>query len=466
MKKLMICLAAMIACFPATAVLGQTPLDGYIREGLRNNLALQQEEFSLESSLQALKEARGMFLPSISIEARYSFAGGGREIDFPVGDLFNPIHQTLNQLIAAQGAPPLFPTDLANQQIPFLRPREHETKLRVVQPVFQPQILHNVRIKSMQKKSQQAGFNAFSRQLVSDIKIAYYTYLQALGVSNILTDTRKLLEENLRVSRSLEANHKVTAEVPLRSEAELLALEGRIADSHKNVTMAAAYFNFLLNRPLDATVEVGENPSPENELELPALRESALRHREEFFQVQSALEAARHGIKLRDAAWLPAVTAVVDYGFQGEDYRFGKADDYWMASLVMSWNLYRGGRDKAQKTQALLQKKQLEAGLEQLEAKILLQVTEAWHRADVARRTLASQEAQVRSRKEALRIVARKYREGMVPQIEFIQAQNQATAAELEYAIGGYGLLMEEARLERVCALYPLEKTTNNAHKE
>ncbi len=196
------------------------------------------------------------------------------------------------------------------------------------------------------------------------------------------------------------------------------------------------------------------------------LRESARRHREEFFQMRAALDAARQGIKLNNASWLPAITAVLDYGFQGDDYSFGKDDDYWMASLVMSWNLYRGGRDKAQKAQAQLRKKQLEAGLEQLDAQILLQVSEAQQEIEVAQRSLASSEAQLRSRNEALRIIARKYREGMVPQIEFIQAQNQAVTAKLQAAISRFDVMMKEARLERVCALYPLKNQDPNATKE
>jgi len=108
----------------------ETLLNEYIEIGLENNLALKQKNFSYQKSSAALKEAQGMFLPSISIEARYSRAGGGRDIIFPIGDLVNPIHQTLNALLQAQQ----FPGDLPNEVIPFLREEEHDTKLRLVQP--------------------------------------------------------------------------------------------------------------------------------------------------------------------------------------------------------------------------------------------------------------------------------------------------------------------------------------------
>ena len=107
-------------------------LDNYVQIGLENNLALKQKEFNYKKSMHALKEARGMFFPSVSIEARYTRAGGGREIEFPVGDLLNPVYSTLNQLTGTQSFP-----QLDNERIPFLREKEHETKLRLVQPLFQ-----------------------------------------------------------------------------------------------------------------------------------------------------------------------------------------------------------------------------------------------------------------------------------------------------------------------------------------
>ena len=84
-------------------------LDSYIREGLSNNLALQQKTASYNQSLAALKEARGMFMPSISLNARYTVAEGGRTIVFPVGDLLNPVYSTLNALTSSLPPDQQFP---------------------------------------------------------------------------------------------------------------------------------------------------------------------------------------------------------------------------------------------------------------------------------------------------------------------------------------------------------------------
>lgn len=448
--------------FMATAMLWPSPsgpgalLDQYVKTGMANNLALKQQNFSLQQSMQALKEARGMFLPTVSIEARYSRAGGGRKIQFPVGDLMNPVYQGLNQLLAVHGQAAGFPQSIPNEEIPFLREEEHETKLRVVQPLFQPAIYFNAKIKKSLTRLEEAKVKAFKRQLAMDIKSAYYNYIKTAEVVELLDETRKLLQENVRVSDSLFRNHKRTEEVVLRAKAELSKLDQQRAEARKNLTMATSYFNFLLNRPMDEKIEIEasafEAASFANNQGLEQLEASAMKHREELTQLLEAGYAAAQNAKRHGAAVLPRVTGVLDYGFQGEKYRFTGQDDYWMASLVVSWNLFRGGRDKANRTKALLEKKRLDAQRMELEQRLRLQVREAWYGLQAARAAVASASDQEKARKEAFRIVAKKYEQGMVPQIEYIKAQNDLTQASVTLIVARCDAAVQQVQLERAAA--------------
>ncbi|NJO88865.1 MAG: TolC family protein [Chloroflexia bacterium] len=121
---------------------GQTSvLESYVNEGIENNLALKQQNLDYKQSLYAIEEARSYFFPQVSINARATFASGGRTIDFPVGDLMNPVYSTLNTLTASNNFP-----QVENEQIQFVRPFEQETKISLVQPVFNPSIYYNTRI--------------------------------------------------------------------------------------------------------------------------------------------------------------------------------------------------------------------------------------------------------------------------------------------------------------------------------
>ena len=77
--------------------------------------------------------------PTLALDARYSRAEGGREIELPLGTLLNPVYSTLNDLLAAQGQPPAF-APIEDQTIPFLREREQDTRLTLRQPLYAPAI--------------------------------------------------------------------------------------------------------------------------------------------------------------------------------------------------------------------------------------------------------------------------------------------------------------------------------------
>jgi len=114
-------------------------LDAYIREGLQNNQALKQQRFLLEKNLYALREANTLFLPTLNFNTTYTSATGGRRISLPVGDLVNPVYQTLNQLTQSDRFPQISNVD---EQ---LMPRDfYDAKFRVAVPLVNTEIYYEV----------------------------------------------------------------------------------------------------------------------------------------------------------------------------------------------------------------------------------------------------------------------------------------------------------------------------------
>lgn len=311
-------------------------------------------------SLAALKEAKGLFFPSIGIESRYTRAGGGRMIEIPIGDLMNPLGEKLNKLLALVGQPPSFPTNMENEIVPFLREEEHETKIRVMQPVFHPALFYNMKLRKNIKDFQETEQNIYTRHLVCDIKIGYFNYLKTVQVVRLYEKTRKLLEENVRVSERLFENEKVTRAAVYRASAELYGLELKQEEAQKHLSLSRAYFNFLLNRPLDQLIEILSLDSlpPYSLMTLDEAQSEALQKRDEFRQLEEGIQAIQNKINLSKTNFLPGVSLVADYGYQGEEYRFSNEDDYWMASLILHWNLFNGFQDKSKVIQSKMEKKE------------------------------------------------------------------------------------------------------------
>jgi outer membrane protein TolC len=439
-------------------------LDRYIEDGLENNLALKQVDFSLEKSRAALREARGLFFPSIGINARYTRAGGGRNFEFPVGDMVNPIHDALNQLIGE----PQFPTDVPNVNTPLLREEEHDTRIGVVQPIFQPAIYYNYRINTHLTSAGEAAREVFKQDLILEIKAAYHSYIKAVEFVRLMDRTEGLLIENLRVSRSLFENDKATKDVVYRAEAELSEIEQQKAEAEKGKRLAGAYFNFLLNRPLDSAIEIAvpETLPPGPAPETAALFDQALAKRYEPAQLRSGIEAARSGVRLSQSSYLPNVILAFDYGYEGEIYRFGEEDDFWTGSLVLQWDLFSGLQRKARVDQARAEESKLAAQLEELEQAIRLEIREVRENLIVARETHEAAEDRLKSATKSFEIVNRKYREGMVPQIEFLDARVTMTRAEVNLIVKTFDYHTRYAEYERAIGHDPLRTRQGDAADE
>jgi outer membrane protein len=428
-------------------------IDEYVREGLRSNLALQSETLEVERSLAALDAARARFFPGISLEARYTRADGGRQIDVPLGQLLNPIYSTLNELLASQGQPAPFPM-IEDQSIPFIREREQDTRLSLRQPLYAPAIPAAVRAQRAQLEAAQFGRMAVARRLKRDITVAYLDWLKATKAVDIVQASVNLLEENLRVNESLYRNGKVTQDQVLRARAELLAVVQQLREARDAQSQARSYVNFLLNRPLDEELipaEVSGEVTRATQ-DLAALREMALRNRPELDQLEHTVRAAESRVQLARADLKPTLSLGVDAGTQGERYEFGRGRNFSMISLLLSWQLFDGGANRAEAREARAVARQAAARRDEIALQIQLEVQRALDRLETSNDSLTTARARAEAARAAFRIASRKRDEGVINQVEFVDARSSLTSAELNLNLTTFDLLARQAELDHSTA--------------
>jgi outer membrane protein len=428
---------------------GQEVLDEYVKYGIDNNLSLKQKQSGYQKSIAALKEARGLFYPDISFNARYTASEGGRVIDFPIGDLLNPVYTSLNSLTSSG----MF-TTVENQQVRFLRPAEQETKLRLIQPLFNSDIYYNSRIKKELTIFEDEDVNQYKRELTAEIKKAYYNVATAHEVQSILNSTRKLLTENIRVNKKLVENDKITIDYLYRSETELSKFDQELQNAEKNKKLACAYFNFLLNRSLTDSIIIRQ-PSVYPVLSdfTPIYSKSAIDNREELKKLSNYRNISDMQVKMNKSGNLPEMFIAVDYGFQGEQYRFNKNQDYVQASAILTWSLFSGFQNRAKIRQAILEKEIIESKLEETKKQIELQVLNTMNELLTAEKGITAAEARVKNAREGFRLVNRKYEEGQAALIEFIDARSTLTQAEENLIISKFNYLSCFAEFEKVTAI-------------
>lgn len=424
-------------------------VEHYVREGLRSNLALQNERLQVEQAAQALEAARAQFLPELSLQARYTRAEGGRNFLLPLGTTLNPVYSTLNELLAAQGQPAPFP-QISDVRVDFLRETEQDTRLILRQPLYAPAIPAAVRAQRALLDASNYNRMALARALRRDITIAYIDWLKARNSMAIVAASEALLRENLRVNQSLYRNGKITEDQVLRAEAELLEVQQQHREAENLATQARSYCNFLLNRDLLAPILEATAPA-ESEAHASALERlwaSALSRRPEIARLEELREASAEQVELARRQKWPTLSLGIDAGTQGEQYGFGRDHNFATASLIFTWKIFDGGGDAARVRQARAAERQLVLQQEQLAQQIRLEVQQAYDRLQAVRDSLASAAARAQAAGAAFRIASRKRDEGVISQVEFIDARSALTRAELNHNVTRFEVLARRAELE------------------
>ena len=165
-------------------------VSGLVADALAANLELDAAGGEVAQRLAALDQARALYLPSLDFSARYTRANGGRTIDFPVGDLLNPVYATLNQITGSSRFPAV-----QNQQIDFQLPREQDTKVSLTQPLYDPRISAGRMAAQSQYEAESAARVALAGRIERDMREAYYRWLQARAQIGIFDATLELATE-------------------------------------------------------------------------------------------------------------------------------------------------------------------------------------------------------------------------------------------------------------------------------
>ncbi len=429
-------------------------LESYVQEGLNNNLSIKQESLEIRKAAEAINQAKALFYPQATFSPTYSYAAGGRRLNFPIGDLLNPVYKSLNELSGNSK----FPTNLENVDVLLAPTNFHDTKVAIQYSIYNPEIKYNYLIQKNLLSAQEAKKRVVENELRYSIETAYFQYLQTLEAVRILESSRNVLDELVRLNKKLVSNNTMTKDVVFSSEYEVSKLAQQRAEMNKNSKIAAAYFNFLLNKPLseaiiaDTNLVKAETFNYDGMVALSELTGKAVANRQELKQLDLSIEASENSVRLNQmAAARPSLFVGGNVGFQGYGYTF-KDQAYMVGQVGLQWNLFKGFERKSKIQAAKIQTDLLKTKQTEIEKQIELQTTQAFY--DLAATREAQQAAMDGSLKagQYFRVIDSKYRNGSVLMIEYIKAQNDVMTAQLQQSVTKYDVLIKKAMLDKITA--------------
>jgi outer membrane protein TolC len=442
---------AMIFFLLTFSIQAQSQLETYIKEALSNNLVLQRKNVTLEKSLLALKDAKSYYLPSTSFDGSYTLSQGGRTIAIPVGDLLNPVYQTLNQLTSSTK----FPT-IENVEEQLLPNNFYDVRLKTTMPVYNPALKYNKNVKENEVRLKENEISIYKRELVKEIKQSYYNILMADKAIHIYTSALAVVNENLRTNQSLLQNGKGLPAYVSRAEAEVKRVETELSNAQNEKQKAIAYFNSLRNVPLNENVIIEELNLPEETQK--AINEYAqdISGREELKSLSIAKDINYQTLKFNKAYHAPRVNAFLDLAMQDFNFAVKKNSFFYLGGVQMTIPIFAGNRNLNAIKQSELDIKMLDMQDKDVRQNLELAAFTSKSNARNSYNNFQNSVKQEESATKYFKLIDRGYKEGINNYIELLDARNQLTQSQLQKELSRYRLLAALAEYERQTSSYNL----------
>lgn len=448
-KKRNYVLLLIVALSTAQFVHGQQMIDKYIGQAFENNLVLKEKNISLDKSLVALKEAKSLFLPVTSFDAQYLLAEGGRTIDIPVGTLMNPVYTTLNQLTGSETFPQI--KNVSEQ----LNPNNfYDVRIKTVMPLINPDIRINRDIKQQQIILQQYEVDIYKRELVKEVKLAWFNYLTATKAIDIYRSALEVVNQNLKVNRSLLQNGKGLPAYVSRAESEVNKVEIQLRNAVNDQTNARSYFNFLLNKPLGEEIIIS---SEEPVLEKYADTAIDIQQREELKSLSAAKDINNNILKMNKSFRTPRLNAFLDVGSQGFNFNVDNKTLFYLGGLQLKVPIFIGKSNLYKIEQTKLDARSIALKEDNTAKQLQLAASVSRNNIDNAWNAYLSLVKQEESSQKYFHLIDRGFKEGINSFIEFLDARNQLTTVQLQLNIQKYKVLTAIADYERQTASYSLK---------
>lgn len=422
-------------------------LDEYVATAFQQNITLQQKSIQVEKAMIALKTAQSLYQPSVAFQGGYQSGEGGRSIAFPVGDLLNPVYSTLNALTKSTAFP-----QIANVETNFFPRDFYDVKVQTTMPLYNKDISYNKQIQEQTVSLQREDVSLYKRELVKQIKTAYYNYLLSLGLVKVYENSLNLALEGKKVNEKLLANGKGLPAYLLRSDSEIATIQAQIADAVKQNQAAQYYFNFLLNRELRAEIRIDF----EVEKAVAGVYSVVPGVREELSLLSKSINIQETVLKMNESFYLPKLNGFVNLGSQSTLGNISSKSGYYFLGLQMDIPIFSGKRNLYKVKQTQLDIASAKNALD-LSTKQFNMATEIAQKN--VQSSISSFQASVKSYEAAsayLRLIEKGYKEGVSTYLETVDARNQWMNAQINYQLKQFNVLIAAAAYEREAASYPL----------
>ena len=414
-----------------------------VNRAWEHNKMLHAKKFQLDAASSALKEAKSLYGPIVVFGTQYTLASGGRSINFPVGDLLNPVYGTLNQLTQTNAFPQI---ENVNEQ--FLPNNFYDARFRITQPIYYPDLAINKKLKAEAIATKELEVKAFKRELSKEVMIAYFSVMTSKKAIAIYESADTLITEAKRTTQSMIKNGIALPSALSRIENQASNNMSQKIDAIANHTNAISYFKFLTGMTKDEVVEEIELP------ELPVIIDDKVGLREDIQQINQGIKMQSLAIEKENNFYIPKIGAQLDLGSQDFDFGF---EPYALLGINLEVNIFDSKRNSYKKDAIKAEILSLESQKSHVEDLISLQIEIAKENVLSAINQANTYKSRITATDRIYQDVQKKYREGTANYLDLIDAQTQVTHINQQYNIAQNNAWVKWAEYIYATASYPIQ---------
>jgi len=407
-------LAVAATLFAFSSAYGLT-LEEAVRTALEKNNALKAKKIELQEKFYDLKSAKARLLPTVELFSDYN-----KTTDPPYAIMNRMEVKKLSMMgtdFNDPGKSQLFRTGLKTQV-----PLWMGGKLRIA-----------VKLTEKEVKATEEKVKKSENDVIYGVVRAYYNVLAARAFVQTAELAVRDAERHLKDAEAVyKAGLGLKSDV-LRAKVYLEQMEENLVKARSNYEVALRALKVAMGEFPEGGISVdGELTYRQFDFNLEELINEALKNRPELKELQVRLEQTRDMEKMAKADFLPKVGAFGQIFMADDTAPWNKENSSWMVGVSASVNLFSGGQKFYQLRKSRIARLKVKEYREQAEKGIAFEVSQAYYDFTSAKKRVELARAAVEAAQESLRIVEKRYKNGVATITELLDTQtalNQARSS-------------------------------------
>lgn len=414
---------SILAVAPSNA--GELGIQDFISLAQRNNYDIRIAEENLRSAEGRKAEAFGAFFPQLAAGYSQNYINRPTEMEFSMP-------------LPGPGGSIIYET----ASISMGQKDNYQAQVSMNMPLFTGGALRNAhRMASEAYEIEKEKYRSIELNVTSGIRRAFYGYILASEIKEIIEYQNSKFEDNLKTTERLFRSGAASSLDVSLVKVQLANTRSALIDAENELRIARERLFSISGLKDNGEIVYGELRDGDFSGELDEFIRLARVSRPEIEILRIASEIQRLNRRIERSVTMPKIIGHAGYVFERPYLNEDKWGDYWMAGLAVEIPFLDGlsvfGREKRTKadyTSSQIEKEKVSEG-------VRLEVTNSYYSILSAREKLSVQEENLILAKNNMKVSEKRYSAGLLSNLELNQAVLEYTGARIQNALTRFEFL-------------------------